>query len=63
MRALLQRVSQGKVSVNGKTIAEIERGLVILLGVGEGDGEAEIAYLTKKIAQMRIFEDEQGKMN
>ena len=63
MRALLQRVSQGKVSVAGKSIAEIGRGLVILLGVGEGDGEAEITYLTKKIAEMRIFEDEQGKMN
>ena len=63
MRVLLQRVSHGKVSVDGKTLAEIGRGLVILLGVGEGDGSAEIAYLTKKIAQLRIFEDEQGKMN
>ncbi len=63
MRALLQRVSHGKVSVDGKSIAEIGHGLVILLGVGEGDGEAEIDYLVKKIAQMRIFEDQQGKMN
>lgn len=63
MRALLQRVSHGKVSVAGKSIAEIGHGLVILLGVGEGDGEAEIRYLAEKIAQMRIFEDEQGKMN
>ena len=63
MRALLQRVSRGKVSVEGKVIAEIEQGLVILLGVGEGDGQAEIDYLTKKIAHLRIFEDEQGKMN
>ena len=63
MRALLQRVSHGKVSVAGKSIAEIGHGLVILLGVGEGDGEAEIDYLVKKIAQMRIFEDQQGKMN
>ena len=63
MRALLQRVSHGKVSVAGKSIAEIGHGLVILLGVGEGDSKAEIDYLVKKIAQMRIFEDEQGKMN
>ncbi len=63
MRALLQRVSHGKVSLDGKTIAEIEQGLVILLGVGEGDGQAEIDYLTKKIAHLRIFEDEAGKMN
>ena len=63
MRALLQRVSRGKVSVEGKSIAEIGHGFVILLGVGEGDGKEEIDYLTKKIAQLRVFEDEQGKMN
>ncbi len=63
MRVLLQRVSRGKVSIEGKTIAKIEQGLMILLGVGEGDGQAEIDYLTKKIAQLRIFEDEAGKMN
>ena len=63
MRALLQRVSHGKVSVAGKSIAEIRHGLVILLGVGEGDSKVEIDYLVKKIAQMRIFEDQQGKMN
>ena len=63
MRALIQRVSQGKVSVEGKVIAQIGQGLVILLGVGDGDGKEEIVYLTKKIAQLRIFEDEQGKMN
>ena len=63
MRTLIQRVSHGKVSVAGKAIAEIRHGLVILLGVKEGDGEAEIEYLTKKIAHLRIFEDEQGKMN
>jgi D-tyrosyl-tRNA(Tyr) deacylase len=63
MRALLQRVSRGKVSVEGCSLAEIERGLVILLGIGEGDGREEIEYLTKKIAQLRIFEDDQGKMN
>jgi len=63
MRALLQRVSHGKVSVKGQVIAEIGHGLVILLGIGEGDGEEQVQYLAKKIAEMRIFEDEQGKTN
>jgi len=63
MRALVQRVVSGKVSVDGKTVAEIERGLVILLGVGHGDGEEQAAFLTEKIAQLRVFEDDQGKMN
>lgn len=63
MRALLQRVKYGKVSVDGKSIAEIEHGLVILLGVGHGDGEAQAAFLTEKIAGLRIFDDVAGKMN
>ncbi|OQY30936.1 MAG: D-tyrosyl-tRNA(Tyr) deacylase [Anaerolineaceae bacterium 4572_5.2] len=63
MRALLQRVSRGKVSVEGRAIAEIGYGLVILLGIGGEDTEAEAHYLAEKIAQMRIFEDAQGKTN
>ena len=63
MRALLQRVSSGQVSIDGKTVARIGRGLVLLLGVGHEDGEAEAAYLVEKVANLRIFEDEQGKMN
>ena len=63
MRVLIQRVSRGKVSVDEKSIAEIGHGLVILLGVGEGDGKAEVEYLVNKIATLRIFEDEAGKMN
>ena len=63
MRALVQRVKYGKVSVAGETSAEIEKGLVILLGVGHGDGEAQAAFLAEKIATLRIFEDTQGKMN
>ena len=63
MRALIQRVSRGRVSVDEKAIAEIGHGLVILLGVGEGDGKAEVEYLVNKIATLRIFEDEAGKMN
>ncbi len=63
MRVLLQRVTYGKVTVDGKTIAEIGNGLVILLGIGAGDGQEAIDYLTKKIAALRIFEDEAGKLN
>jgi D-tyrosyl-tRNA(Tyr) deacylase len=63
MRALLQRVSSGKVSVDGQTIAHIGRGLVILLGIGHGDGEEQAVYLAEKIANLRIFEDDQGKTN
>jgi D-tyrosyl-tRNA(Tyr) deacylase len=63
MRALLQRVQHGKVSVGGQAIAEIGHGLVILLGIGHGDGEEQAAFLTEKIANLRIFEDDQGKMN
>jgi D-tyrosyl-tRNA(Tyr) deacylase len=63
MRAVLQRVRRGKVSVDGRTVAEIGPGLVILLGVGHGDSEAIARALVEKIAYLRIFEDDQGKMN
>ena len=63
MRALLQRVREGRVTVEGKTIAKIGPGLVILLGVGPEDGDEQIDYLSHKIANLRIFEDEEGKMN
>jgi D-tyrosyl-tRNA(Tyr) deacylase len=63
MRALLQRVSSGKVTVDGQVIAQIGHGLVILLGIGHGDGEEQAVYLAEKIANLRIFEDEGGKTN
>jgi len=63
MRALLQRVSSGKVTVDDQTIAQIGRGLVILLGIGQQDREDQAAYLAEKIANLRIFEDDQGKTN
>jgi len=63
MRALLQRVKHGKVSVDEKPIAEIGHGLVILLGVGHADGEEQARFLAKKVATLRIFEDAQGKTN
>ena len=63
MRALIQRVKYAKVSVNDQTTAEIGQGLVILLGVGHDDGEAQAAFLAEKIVNLRIFEDGEGKMN
>ncbi len=63
MRLVLQRVRSGRVLVAGRAIAEIGRGLVILLGIGPGDGEKQVRILSEKIANLRIFEDEQGKMN
>ena len=63
MRAVIQRVQQGSVMVNGQKIAAIGPGLVILLGIGPGDGEEHAAHLAEKIANLRIFEDDQGKTN
>lgn len=63
MRALLQRVSSASVSVDGQTVAAIRHGLVVLLGVGHGDGEEQARFLAEKIAALRIFEDSAGKTN
>src|SRR5574338_1219601 len=63
MRALLQRVSRAQVRVENKVISQIGKGLVILLGVGHGDGEEQAKFLAEKIANLRVFEDEQGKTN
>ena len=63
MRALVQRVSRASVEVGGEEVARIGRGYLVLLGVGEGDGEAEAAWLARKVAGLRLFEDSAGKMN
>jgi D-tyrosyl-tRNA(Tyr) deacylase len=63
MRACLQRVSEAHVTVDGAETGRIGRGLVVLLGVGPNDGDAEVRWLAEKIVGLRVFEDEAGKMN
>lgn len=63
MRAVIQRVRLGSVLVDGETIAQIGRGFVILLGVNVSDTEHEAAWLAEKTANLRVFEDSEGKMN
>ena len=63
MRAVVQRVTRASVTVNGEIIGEIGNGLVVLLGIARDDTKVEAAYLIDKIAHLRIFDDEEGKMN
>ena len=63
MRCVVQKVTQAQVSVEGKVVGSIDDGLVVLLGVGVDDGTKDTDYLIEKLINLRIFEDEQGKMN
>ncbi len=63
MRAVVQRVTRAKVTVDGETVGEIGNGLVVLLGIARDDTKLDAAYLAEKIAALRIFDDEAGKMN
>ncbi len=63
MRAVAQRVARAKVTVDDKLVAEIGRGLVVLLGIARDDTKLDDAYLAEKITALRIFDDDEGKMN
>ena len=63
MRVVMQRVSRASVRVNGEFVGSIEGGAMVLVGAGQGDGEAEVEYMVGKVLGLRIFGDEEGKMN
>lgn len=63
MRAVIQRVTSASVEVDGHIVGQIQQGLMVLLGVAKGDDASDIRYLVEKIRTLRIFSDEQGKMN
>ena len=63
MRCVVQRVSRASVTVEGKTTGEVEKGYMVLVGVEQGDGEADMRYCAEKVAGLRVFEDGEGKMN
>jgi len=63
VRAVIQRVLEASVAIDGDTVARIGPGLLVLLGVRRGDAEADVAWMAEKVANLRIFEDEAGKMN
>ena len=63
MRAVIQRVRSASVAVDGEVVGRIARGAVVLVGIGRGDGEADVAYVARKIRDLRLFEDEDGRLN
>lgn len=63
MKAVLQRAASASVAVGGETVGSIGKGIVVLLGVEQGDGAADVDWMVRKITEIRMFEDDEGKMN
>lgn len=63
MRALVQRITRARLFVDGKEISSSGKGLIVYFGVKKGDGEKELEYIINKVSNLRVFEDENGKMN
>lgn len=63
MRAVVQRVSSASVAIDGQVVGKIRQGFTVLLGIGQGDTEQDAAYLCDKVINLRVFEDDGGKMN
>lgn len=63
MRAVVQRVKEASCTVDGKKVGEIDKGIVLFLGIGQGDEEKDLNYLVEKVLGLRIFSDDEGKMN
>jgi D-tyrosyl-tRNA(Tyr) deacylase len=63
MRVLIQRVSEADVSIDGEVVGAVQRGLLVLCGIGEGDAAEDVEWIAQKVVQMRIFADENGRMN
>ena len=63
MRAVVQRVASARVTVAGRVVGEIGRGLLVFVGVGQADGLSDVAYIAGKVREVRVFEDDTGKMN
>ena len=63
MKVVVQRVGQAKVCVNGQSVGQIGKGMLVFVGIGQEDTQADADYLAQKVIQLRMFEDHQGKMN